>query len=266
MEESRSELTVVVQRSDPPTLKLSGEADFHNRHRIQEEFDGLLSLGHTRVRADLTDLVYMDSSGISALVCCAAKAAGLGGSIELMGASRQVSRVLNLCGAVAFFASATEEAPTAREGDFRPPSANYWHVCDFSLPATAEAAAAARGRVAGVVRSLPLSLSDGEDVLLAAGEALANAVRHGCAGNPELQIQVKCVAGPHRLVIHIIDPGPGFDPENASPPVPRRLADGGMGIRMMRKLMDEVSFAFEGGTVVRLVKYIPNPEEEPERD
>jgi len=261
MADSGSRLVVAVHPSDPPTLKLSGEADFHNRHRIQEEFDELLSLGHRRVRADLTDLIYVDSSGISALVCCAAKAAGLGGSIELTGASRQVSRVLNLCGAAAFFESAIDEVPVCRESGSDPPSERYWRVCDFSFAATSEAAAAARGRVASVVRSVPLSLSEREDVLLAVGEALANAIKHGCAGDSGLRIQVKCVAGPHRLVIHVVDPGPGFDPQNVQASLPRRLSEGGMGIHMMRRLMDEVSFAFDGGTVVRLVKNIPCPDE-----
>ena len=39
-------------------------------------------------------------------------------------------------------------------------------------------------------------------------------------------------------------------------PSPQRLSEGGMGIYMMRQIMDEVSFCFDGGTTVRLVKYI----------
>ena len=185
MQSGGGNLRVAVHGGSPPLVKLSGEADFHNRHRIERAFDRLIAAGHTRVQADLGGLEYLDSSAVSALIISATKVGEIGGSIELTSVARPVSRVLNLCGAAAFFVSRTDEIPVCRERDSRLPSENYWHVSDFSFPGAPESAALARARVSSVVRSLPLALADSEDVMIAVGEALANAIKHGCRCDPE---------------------------------------------------------------------------------
>ena len=258
MQSSVSGLNVEVTNDTPPVVKLRGEADFHNKHQICEVFGKLVEDGQAIIHADLSELAYVDSSGLAALVGCAAKASKAGGAIELLGVSDRVSRVLTLCGAAAFFDARGSDVPVCRDGEATAPSEGFWHVSDFSLPASPGAAAIARNRVADVVRSLPLSLTEGQDVLTAVGEALANAIKHGCGCSPEMKISVKCVAGAGRLAVDIIDPGPGFDPEAVGQHTPHSLAEGGMGIYMMRELMDEVSFAFDNCTTVRLVKHLRN--------
>ncbi len=239
----------------PPVVKLSGEADFHNKHRICEAFDELLDDGHATICADLSELAYVDSSGLAALVGCAAKVSKGGGAVELLGVSHRVSRLLTLCGAAPFFRGTdTGVGPAHIDREPTAPSETFWHVSDFSVPASPGAASVARDRVADVVRSLPLNLTEAQDVMMAVGEALANAIKHGCGCCPEMKISVKCVAGPGRLAVDISDPGPGFDPEAVGRRSRRPLAEGGMGIYMMRTLMDEVSFAFDECTTVRLVK------------
>ena len=79
---------------------------------------------------------------------------------------------------------------------------------------------------------------------------------------PGERISVKCVAGPGRLAIDIVDPGGGFNPEEVGKAPVGVPLEGGMGIYMMRQLVDEVSFSFADSTVTRLVKYIPGAEEE----
>lgn len=262
-------LKLSIVRDGPSDLAMAGQADFHSKQRIHDAFDELLAEGCLLVRADLTDLHYADTSAVAALVSCAMKYAEAGGQIELAGASRPVSRVLNLSGAAAFFASATDRVPVGEGRVPTAPSENYWHATEFSLPASPESAAVARARIARLVRALPLGLDECDDVVVAVGEALANAIRHGCGGNTQMQITVKCVAGPRRLAIEIADPGAGFSPDSVPSPSPRSLIQGGMGIYMMRKLMDEVSFSFGDSTIVRLVKYIPSTDastDEPEED
>lgn len=241
----------------PPIVRLRGEVDFHSKDRVHEVFDRLLEDGHACIRADLSDLFYVDSSGVSALVGCATKAGKAGGSIELLGVSDRVSRLLILCGAAQFFGSTGADLANAHGPDGNAPSEGFWHVSDFSLPSVPGAAAVARGRLSEVIRSLPVSLADGQDVILAVGEALANAIKHGCKCSPEGRIHVRCVAGSGRLTVEITDTGPGFDPEVVALPTPHTLTEGGMGIYVMRELVDEVSFSFaSGGTMVRLVKHI----------
>jgi len=252
-------LNVAVEHKTPPVVRVSGQADFHNRDQISHALDRLRRKGHATVRADLSALDYMDSSALATLIRCAQDAREDGGYVELTGTSRQVARVLTQCGAAVFFRSSVFDVPVDGEVEEKLPSENFWQVCDFRVPASPLAATIARQRVADVVRSLPFSLMEAADIIIAVGEAMANAIRHGCACDSTMNVSVKCVAGPSRLAVDITDPGDGFDPISVPVPSPKSIVDGGMGIYIMRQLMDEVSFFFDGATTARLIKYIAGP-------
>ena len=256
MDELLPLLSVELRDGQVPTVKLAGQADFHNRHKIDEAFTRLMGQGHTRILVDMAELHYIDSSGLSTLIRYAMGVADMGGSVKLVGASRQVCRALTLCGAAALFESEVPDVPVARETEAAGPAPGYWHVSHFCLPASPEAVPVARGRVDDVLRSLPMSSRDAEDVRSAVGEALTNAVRHGCGCDSGKSVSVKCVAGPRRVSIEVADPGNGFDPEAVPPPSPETLVEGGMGIHIMRSLMDEVVFDFKQGTTVKMLKRI----------
>lgn len=250
------DLRVDVSIENPPTVKLTGQVGFHNRECMSEAFERCLTAGHRLVKADLGDVHYMDSSGISALISCASKAIDTGAAIELVSASEQVSRVLTMCGAAVYFNSAINDMPVCGGPESTDGDRGFWHVSDFSIPACPRTAGIARSRVESVVESMPFSRSEAQDILIAVGEAIANAIRHGCLCNPDLRISIKCVAGPHRLSIDITDPGAGFLPDIIPEHKPDSLLEGGMGIYMMRLLVDEVTFKFDGTTTVRLVKHV----------
>ena len=204
-------LNVAVEHKTPPVVRVSGEADFHNRDQISQAMDRLRRKGHSEVRADLSALDYIDSSALATLIKCAQNAREDGGYVEITGTSRQVAKVLTQCGAAVFFKSSVFDVPVDGEVDETLPSEKFWHVCDFHVPASPLANRLARQRVADVVRSLPFSLGDAADILIAVGEAMVNAIRHGCACDSTMNVSVKCVAGPSRLSIDIMDPGDGFD-------------------------------------------------------
>jgi serine/threonine-protein kinase RsbW len=90
------------------------------------------------------------------------------------------------------------------------------------------------------------------DIRLAAGEALSNAVEHGRSTRSR-GFTVNCVFDGSKLTIEIRDSGRGFPapPEQSSVEPDDRGR--GFGIFLMRRLMDDVSFA-RNGTVVRLVR------------
>jgi serine/threonine-protein kinase RsbW len=87
-------------------------------------------------------------------------------------------------------------------------------------------------------------------------EALANAVVHGCEGDPEKQVQFVVACDDERgMLIVVRDPGVGFDPATIPSPVVGKciFAEHGRGIYLINQLMDEVRFD-EGGTVIRMRK------------
>jgi serine/threonine-protein kinase RsbW len=87
-----------------------------------------------------------------------------------------------------------------------------------------------------------------DDLQLAIEEACTNVVRHGYGGQGgEIELQIEPAEGGVRVTVR--DWGKAFDPEAV--PVPDVTAPlderrpGGLGLYLMRKLMDEVSFEFD---------------------
>ena len=94
-------------------------------------------------------------------------------------------------------------------------------------------------------------------------ESLANAVIHGCKGDPGKKVQV-CVACDESrgMLIVVRDPGSGFDPCSLPDPLlaENLFSEHGRGIYMINQLMDDVQF-YHNGTEIHMRKF-PKQEEE----
>lgn len=115
--------------------------------------------------------------------------------------------------------------------------------------------AAARRGIADFARDCGLSEQAISDIRLAAGEALNNAVEHG-GGTPDPAIEVDCTFDGAQLTIVIEDSGGGFAEPSDRPSTAPNDRGRGFGIFLMRRLMDEVSFA-RNGSIVRLIRRHP---------
>ena len=112
--------------------------------------------------------------------------------------------------------------------------------------------ALARQAIAGFACRCGFSEDAVSDIRLAAGEALSNAAEHG-SETPERRIIVKCDFRHDNLTIEIRDSGSAFtEPSDRSSVEPDDRGRG-FGIFLMRRLMDEVSFA-GNGRIVRLLR------------
>lgn len=106
-----------------------------------------------------------------------------------------------------------------------------------------------------------MSESDSYKVQLAVDEACSNIIEHACDGENEEDIEITCVELDDQMKIMIRDHGEPFDPDTV--PVPDLDADledrpiGGLGIFLMKRLMDEIRYEVlgEAGNVLTLVKY-----------
>jgi anti-sigma regulatory factor (Ser/Thr protein kinase) len=94
------------------------------------------------------------------------------------------------------------------------------------------------------------------EIELALQEALANAIRHGCQGDPTKFIQCLVTYDDTGDVLIVVrDPGPGFEVAGVPNPLEGTnvLKGSGRGIFLINQLMDEVRFA-EGGRELRMRK------------
>lgn len=129
----------------------------------------------------------------------------------------------------------------------------------IEVPCKPEYVRTVRRTIAEFAESMDMPRSDAEQVELAASEAVANVVRHaysnpGCKLPP---VRVKCSHRRGKLTVEIIDKGCGFDapPADVIPEVDLSR-DGGLGIILIKCLMDKVNYVSvpSGGTRIRMTK------------
>ncbi len=87
-------------------------------------------------------------------------------------------------------------------------------------------------------------------VQLAADEAASNIIEHAYAGRTDASFEMSCEFKKDRLVITFVDQGKSFDISKVSKPdVKADLSErkiGGLGIFLIRKLMDDVQYKSTG--------------------
>jgi anti-sigma regulatory factor (Ser/Thr protein kinase) len=141
--------------------------------------------------------------------------------------------------------------PLATEGVAVP--ARLTCVDEFEFVSRPDELRTARQRLATLARKQGLAGAGLFEFSVAAGEALANAVRHGSPHGAKDHVSVRFSRGRGVVAVEIHDHGMGF---SSSPLcVPDALESGGRGIHFMRSLSDEVSFECAAtGTTVRILK------------
>ena len=115
---------------------------------------------------------------------------------------------------------------------------------------------AARRQLSRVARYLCIADEKTADLLIAFGEALSNAYRHGSPDARTNLIYIGWRFSGEVLTVTVKDEGDGFVPRKAACRLAEAAASRGHGIRLMRQGVDEVYFKFEGGAKVVLKKRI----------
>jgi serine/threonine-protein kinase RsbW len=119
---------------------------------------------------------------------------------------------------------------------------------ELRLPAKAEWVGVARLAIAGIASRLGLDMEETDDLKLAVSEACNNCIQFAHAGD---EVLITNTIYPDRLVVTV------RDRVDASAPgiTQRRLGaakEGGLGVFLIRTLMDEVSYETDARTGSRL--------------
>ena len=80
------------------TLRLVGELDISNTQDLRDCFTALVKAGQDRIVVDLSELDFIDSMGLGALVGGLKRLRGVGGEFLLKDPSPRVLKVLELTG------------------------------------------------------------------------------------------------------------------------------------------------------------------------
>ena len=234
-----------------PSLVVSGQVDETNVYRLVKVLDHLVEEHERCISLDLTDVASID---MTALGCLAESANAFNEKqrrLHLKDVSGAVQQSIDrhllrdlFCCEVECAGRACEVAASACQMDL------------FTLPSELACCHEARNRVMQVAESVGLDGDWLRDVMLAVGEAITNAVRHGHSGEPDSTFTVSCIANPERVSISVSDNGAGFSMGDIPTFEEALLMEHGRGVYCMNALMDEVSFSFECGTSVRLVKRV----------
>lgn len=243
-------------------VRVQGEIDMITATELGMALESVIHRGCTNLVLDLEKVTYADSSALRLIVVINRLLEPKGGRLVLAGASRNVTRIIELSGLVgaAPTVSAALNADDAVAGlmlaaPLEPP---LW-TTSLEFPAAPEALATMREEICESFEPLSMPEATRFDIRVAVGEALSNAVRHGSPRGENDTVCVSVTAYADRVVVVVTDRGHGFDGEAASDS--DLYAASGRGVMFMRALMDHVDFEClpGGGTAVTLVKHLGQP-------
>ena len=131
---------------------------------------------------------------------------------------------------------------------------------EFSFPAELKYVSPAAGFISRIAREHGFHPQVwAENLPLALGEALTNAVEHGCMGDASLSVHVQLRVDHEVLKVRIEDEGEGFDCDAVPDPLGEEglLLGSGRGMLILRELVDRVVFENDGRVVQLYVRRLP---------
>ncbi len=130
-------------------------------------------------------------------------------------------------------------------------------VVALTIPAKAEYVVLCRLALSGLGRVRALEPALLADLKLALTEACSNAVRHAYNEQRSGEVEVRYELHHDKLSVEVVDEGIGFDPEAAVAGADDELDEGGLGISIIRAIVDELDIKSTGsGSSLRFTKYL----------
>ena len=129
----------------------------------------------------------------------------------------------------------------------------------LTIPAKAKYITLVRLALSGISNLRPLDDETLGDLKLAVTEACSNSVRHAYRDGREGAVQVVYELHRDRLVVEVCDDGEGFPVDHELSVSAESLAEGGLGIAIIRELADELEVGpgeSGKGSRLRFVKFL----------
>jgi serine/threonine-protein kinase RsbW len=121
----------------------------------------------------------------------------------------------------------------------------------LQVPSSTENLALIREFVTTIGKQAKMSDDDVSKLELAVDEACANVIEHAYGHDITREVDVRAVFDENEVRISIIDSGRGFDPAKVDEETVEQLVakrkSGGLGFRLIKTLMDDVSYEIVPG-------------------
>tara|TARA_R100000908_G_scaffold59405_1_gene35942 strand:- start:45898 stop:46320 length:423 start_codon:yes stop_codon:yes gene_type:complete len=133
------------------------------------------------------------------------------------------------------------------------------NIQSLSVEASTKHLAEVRDFVAAHAEQIGLDQKDVSEIRLAVDEAYTNIIKHAYNNNASMKVNIEIGSDGDQLWISLMDEGDSFDPSTYhEPDLMQRIKEkkrGGMGVYLIRKLMDQVQYNRKGKTnEIRMVK------------
>src|SRR5947209_9508854 len=145
--------TIETNGEGKPHVRLHGELDFQNAHVVRETLLSVPQESGTPLVLDMSNLRYIDSSGLSALVSAARRAQLQDRVVRLEGASPHVLHLLSSSGFACFFHIVGANLVPNQTFGINP-GRRVWQHLAFTIPARTCLVKHIRARVSEMLESL----------------------------------------------------------------------------------------------------------------
>ena len=121
----------------------------------------------------------------------------------------------------------------------------------LTVPSSTENLALIREFVGSIAMQSGMDAADTGKLELAVDEACANVIEHAYGNDTTKEVIIRARLDDETLSIDVEDTGRGFDPSSVKQDELEKLVEkrktGGLGMRLMKTLMDEVRYEIEPG-------------------
>ncbi len=89
-------MPATVSLSEPNLIALAGEIDLHESPHVRESITPLIEKKEPKVLIDLTQVSYIDSSGLAVLIDAMQRVQSYGGKLALYGIGKSVRTIFEI--------------------------------------------------------------------------------------------------------------------------------------------------------------------------
>lgn len=125
------------------------------------------------------------------------------------------------------------------------------------VPNKPEYVSVVRLTASAIASRMGFNIEQIEDIKVAIAEACTNVIKHGACEN-DINYSIDFKLDDEKMIVTIKDKGNGFSCDNMKAPDLTCPKEGGLGIFIIKSLMDEVDIksAVGEGTTIQMIKYL----------